>query len=263
MSRQVSALQSNSGTNKHKNSPEGSDTGSNTAGDADSDTHTGAETSPGAAPPCGLHRKGKARKTLLVDDHTLLRESLLMLLDQRLQGHLWREAASLEAALRLLRSEPDIDLVLLDLDLPDSRGLATLHQVRQAAPQVPVVVLSAHDDRASVLAAIDMGAAGFLTKTVDAAQLLLGVQHVLAGGVIVPQKLVHRPGAQTPQPELSERQRDVLRLLVEGKPNKLIARALGLTEATVKTHLQSVYRKLDVESRTQAVVAAAGWQFRL
>ncbi len=196
----------------------------------------------------------RPRKTLLVDDHTLLRESLLLLLDQRLPGHRWRDAATLAAALRWLSNEPDIDLVLLDLDLPDSRGLETLKKV---------VVLSAHDDRHSVLAAIEQGAAGFLTKSVDTARLLHGVKRVLDGGVIVPEGLTHSQEPGAGQPELSDRQRDVLRLLIEGKPNKLISRALGLTDATVKTHLQVLYRKLGVESRTQAVLAAARWRINL
>ena len=204
----------------------------------------------------------RPKKTLLVDDHTLLRESLL-LLDQRLPGQRWRDAATLAAALRWLSDEPDIDLVLLDLDLPDSRGLEPLKRVREAAPLVPVDVLSAHDDRRSVLAAIEQGAAGFLAKTVDIARLLQGVQRVMEGGVIVPKTVTPAHLAHESAPELSKRQRDVLRLLVEGKPNKLIARALGLTDATVKTHLQVLYRKLEVESRTQAVLAAARWRFNL
>ena len=219
------------------------------------------DTLPGALP----ERRGsrRPRKTLLVDDHTLLRESLLLLLDQRLPGHSWRDAATLAAALRWLSNEPDIDLVLLDLDLPDSRGLETLKRLREAAPLVPVVVLSAHDDRHSVLAAIEHGAAGFLTKTVDSARLLQGVQRVLDGGVILPDALANNHEASGGRPELSDRQRDVLRLLIEGKPNKLISRALGLTDATVKTHLQVLYRKLGVESRTQAVLAAARWRINL
>jgi DNA-binding NarL/FixJ family response regulator len=206
-------------------------------------------------------------KTLLVEDHTLVRESLLLLLDQRLPGHRWRDAPTLAAALRMLRNEPDIDLLLLDLDLPDSRGLDTLKRVRQAAPRVPVVVLSATDDCDSVLAAIDHGAASFLSKTVDAAQLVDGVRRVLEGSVVLPavlsRSLAAPAAVPTAVPELSERQRDVLRLLIDGHPNKLIGRALGLTDATVKTHLQLIYRKLQVESRTQAVLAAARWRLRL
>lgn len=219
------------------------------------------EALPGVLPEWRGSRR--PRKTLLVDDHTLLRESLLLLLDQRLPGHRWRDAATLAAALRWLSNEPDIDLVLLDLDLPDSRGLETLKKVREAAPLVPVVVLSAHDDRHSVLAAIEQGAAGFLTKTVDTARLLHGVKRVLDGGVILPEDLADSQVPSGGRPELSDRQRDVLRLLIEGKPNKLISRALGLTDATVKTHLQVLYRKLGVESRTQAVLAAARWHISL
>ena len=210
-------------------------------------------------------RSGRGpRKTLLVEDHAMVREGLLMLLDQRLPGHLWRDAATLAAAVRLLRNAPDINLVLLDLDLSDSRGLVTLERVREAAPQVPVVVLSAHDSRDQVLAAIELGAAGFLSKTVDAEQLVRGVQRVLAGGVILPATFnPAEPHDVQGQPELSDRQRDVLRLLIDGLSNKLIGRALDLTEATVKSHLQQVYRKLGVESRTQAVVAAARWRLKL
>ena len=165
----------------------------------------------------------RSKKTLLVDDHTLPRERLLPLLGQRLPSQRWRDAASLAAALRWLSNRPDIDLVLLDLDLPDSRGLETLNRICQAAPLVPVVVLSAHDERRSVLAAIEHGAAGFLAKTVDIAQLLQGVQRVMEGGVILPETVAPAQRADESAPELNERQRDVLRLLVEGKPNKLNA----------------------------------------
>ena len=207
------------------------------------------------------------QKILLVDDHTMVRESLLLLLDMRLPGHRWRDGATLAAALSLLHNEPDIDLLLLDLDLPDSRGTATLERVREAAPQVPVVVLSAHDARDNVLAAIDRGAAGFISKSANAEQLVESVRRVLDGGVSLPagvlpgrSSTVGQPGGQ---PEFSERQGDVLRLLIEGHSNKLIARRLGLSDATVKTHLQAVYRKLAVESRTQAVLAVARLSLRL
>lgn len=207
------------------------------------------------------------QKVLLVDDHTMVRESLLLLLDTRLPGHRWRDGATLASALSLLHNEPDIDLLLLDLDLPDSRGTATLARVREAAPQVPVVVLSAHDDRDHVLAAIDRGAAGFISKCANAEHLVEAVRRVMDGGVSLPagvlpgrSSAVGTPGGQ---PDFSERQGDVLRLLIEGHSNKLIARRLGLSDATVKTHLQAVYRKLEVESRTQAVLAVARWGLRL
>lgn len=164
-------------------------------------------------------RRGTSPKTLLVEDHAMVRESLLLLLDQSLPGCRWRQAATLHAALRLLLNEPDIDLLLLDLDLADSRGLGTLKRVREAAPLVPVIVLSAHDDRDNVLAAIDHGAAGFLSKTVDASQLVGGVRRALEGGVLVPASLSQFQAQRGAEPDLSERQRDVLRLLVDGLSN--------------------------------------------
>jgi len=218
---------------------------------------------PGAASPLAQFQRRASPKTLLVEDHAMVRESLLLLLDQRLPGCRWRDAASLEAALRQLRNEPDINLVLLDLDLPDSRGLDTLKRMREEAPQVPVVVVSASYDQDSVLAAIDHGAAGFLPKTVDANQLVDGVRRVLDGGVVLPTAASSAPPPSGAVPELSERQRDVLRLLIGGQSNKLIGRSLGLSDATVKTHLQVIYRKLQVCTRTQAVLAAARWRLRL
>lgn len=211
----------------------------------------------------------KRNKVLVVDDHAVVRESLLLLLDLRLPGLVLREAGTLAAGLRMLGGEPDIDLVLLDLDLPDSRGMATLLRAREAAPMVPVVVLSAADSRDNVLSAIDHGAAGFVSKTVDAQALLRAVQWVVDGGVIVPRDALDEPVhpgspaiATAAAPvrgalDFSPRQQDVLRLLIEGLPNKLICRELDLSEATVKTHLQAVFRKLAVNTRTQAVLATA------
>lgn len=201
------------------------------------------------------------RKILLVEDHALMRECLSLLMTQRLPGVAWREAGTFNQALQVLTAEPDIDLVLLDLDLPDSRGMSTLVRWRQLSPRVPVVVLSASDDEAHVLAAIDHGAAGFMPKTVDSQQLARGLERVVAGEVVVPLladvRGVAEPVGAAVALALSDRQLDVLRLLVEGRSNKDIGRELALSESTVKTHLQAVFRKLDVTSRTQAVLAVA------
>lgn len=211
----------------------------------------------------------KRNKILVIEDHAVVRESLLLLLDLRLPGLVLREAGTLAVGLRLLSGEPDINLLLLDLDLPDSRGMATLVRAREAAPRVPVVVLSAADSRDNVLSAIDHGAAGFVSKTVDAQALLRAVQRVVDGGVSVPNDALDEPERARNSAiamaasgvrgalDFSPRQQDVLRLLIEGLPNKLICRELDLSEATVKTHLQAVFRKLQVNTRTQAVLATA------
>ena len=151
------------------------------------------------------------------------------------------------------------DVVLLDLGLPDSSGMAGLERVRAAAPTRPVVVISADERAQTVHDALDRGAAGFIPKTADSQAFCAALRRVLDGRVALPPQLappLAAPDADA-QPGLSPRQCEVLRLLIEGRSNKDIQRELALSESTVKTHLQAVFRRLDVNTRTQAVVAAA------
>lgn len=201
-------------------------------------------------------------KTLLVDDHGLFREGLAMLITQGFaQLHLL-QAGDIAEALRQLQAHPDTELLLLDLALPDSTGTSGLVRLREHAPHVKIVVLSADDSPDTVLAAIDAGAAGFIPKTARSGVMQQALRTVLAGGVYLPPAVLLAPRrAQTAEDDtltgLTPRQTDVLRLLIEGKPNKLICRELALSESTVKTHLASIFRQLGANSRTQAVVAAA------
>lgn len=143
-------------------------------------------------------------------------------------------------------------------------------RLREHAPQVTIVVLSADESPETVLAAIDAGAAGFIPKTARSGVMQQALRTVLAGGVYLPPAMLLAPRAEAaavaldPAPPdadavtgLTPRQTEVLRLLIEGKPNKLICRELELSESTVKTHLASIFRRLGASSRTQAVVAAA------
>lgn len=213
-------------------------------------------------------------KLLLVDDHALFREGLRLLIQQQVHTSVLpalelHEAGSLQEAAEVLRQHPDLGLVLLDLSLPDHHGLATLAAWRCMAPLVPVVVLSADERLEVVMSAIDAGALGFIPKTARAAQMQQALTCVLTGGVYLPDLpnaandsgFVPLPGddvdAGAAELGLSARQCDVLRLLLEGKPNKEICRRLVLSESTVKTHLAAIFRKLGVNSRTQAVVAVA------
>ncbi|WP_290872686.1 response regulator transcription factor [Aquabacterium sp.] len=213
-------------------------------------------------------------KLLLIDDHALFRDglTLLMTLRLRLPGESLEvlQAGNLGEAAAVLALHPDVSLALLDLGLPDHQGLGTLHLWRELAPHVPVVVLSADDRPDTIISAIDAGASGFIPKTVHTAVMQEAISRVLAGGVYLP-ALPCAHGAEAGHwlddpldgeealdgMGFSDRQVDVLRLLIEGKANKEICRLLNLSESTVKTHLGAIFRKLKVNSRTQAVVAIA------
>ena len=200
-------------------------------------------------------------KLLLIDDHALFREGVAALVEQRMPGVALHLAGDLNAARSVLAAHPDCRLALLDLGLPDSHGLDGIARLRELAPALPIVVLSADDRPETVLGAIDRGAAGFIPKSADSAAFAAALREVLEGRVHLPRQALL--GADTAQADdgealgLSPRQVDVLRLLVEGRSNKMIMRELDLSESTVKTHLQAIFRRLGVSSRTQAVVAAA------
>jgi DNA-binding NarL/FixJ family response regulator len=202
-------------------------------------------------------------KALLVDDHALFREALSLLIGARLPKLQLLQAGSLAEALATLALHGDVQLVLLDLNLPDSKGLDSIDAMRRQAPQARLVVLSADDRPETVEQAIERGACGFVAKTARGDTLALALQITLDGGVYLPPRdalgLPALPAAQTAAAALglSARQVDVLRLLIEGQSNKLMCRALALSEGTVKTHLAAVFRRLEVNSRTQAVLAAA------
>lgn len=205
-------------------------------------------------------------KVLLIDDHALFRDALTLMLQARLGGLELLHAGHLAEALRAQREHADIRLALLDLALPDSSGIAGLQRWREQAAEVPVVVLSADDRPETVLAAIDAGAAGFIPKTAQGRVLEDALRAVFDGRAFVPPRTYGTlaelnggapRGVDADRLDLSPRQLEVLRLLIEGKTNKMICRDLALSESTVKTHLAAIFRRLGAETRTQAVVAAA------
>jgi len=201
-------------------------------------------------------------QVLVVDDHPLILEALAHLLPQIHRGAVVtvaRDRAEAEAA---LDNDPDIALVLLDLALPGTRGLDFLADLQLDYPGVPIVVLSATHDQGTVTAALAAGARGFIPKTANAAALLEALKMVMNGSVYVTGDL--RAGLAADGVHLSPdelgltlRQGDVLKLLVQGKPNKLICRDLKLSEGTVKVHVSAILKALHVHSRTQAVAELA------
>ena len=208
------------------------------------------------------------KKALLVDDHAFLRDALSMLMAREFPSLTLVQAGSLAQARQVLQDHADVQLVLLDLALPDGHGLELLPQLRDATAAM-LIVMSADDSSETILAAIQAGAAGYIPKTLESAHMLAALRVVMSGGVYLPPNLLAStgrpaPGARDPADlGLSPRQGEVLRLLIEGKPNKLISRQLEMSESTVKTHLAAIFRKLEATSRTQAVVAAARLGLRL
>jgi DNA-binding NarL/FixJ family response regulator len=202
-------------------------------------------------------------RILVVDDHPLVREGLRQLVAGLEDGVEVIEASRADAALQALDEHPDLDLALLDLNLPDGDGLAVLAEFGRRAPDLPVVILSGVQDPVLMRAALDKGAAGFIPKSALSQVIVPALKLVLAGGVYVPPEMLGGraiPGGMdgaSGESGLTARQRQVLDLLVSGKSNKEIAAALQLSEPTVKAHVVAVYRALQVRTRAQAVAAAA------
>jgi DNA-binding NarL/FixJ family response regulator len=204
-------------------------------------------------------------KTLLVDDHALLRETLATVMSQTWPALALLQAGNLADAVAVCDAHPDLRLVLVDLGLPDAQGLHGLRTLREHAPDARHVVISAQDDPQTVLDAIEAGAVGFIPKTTEFQTLRHALDLVLQGGVYLPPSVATPGAAMAAEPAmaLSPRQLDVLGLLVEGHSNKVISRRLDLSASTVKTHVEAIFRRLAVSSRTQAVVAVARLGLRL
>jgi DNA-binding NarL/FixJ family response regulator len=183
---------------------------------------------------------------------------MLPQLDQRLEVF---GAADRVETLTFLARHPDCELVLLDLTLPGAHGLDLLVELRRDLPWLPIVVLSATHDRATVGAAIAAGARGFIAKTASPDELLDAIHTVLSGGRHITTAFGSAPrtlrGVPVDALGLTQRQSDVLLLLVQGKPNKLICRDLQLSEGTVKVHVSAILKALNVHSRSQAIVELA------
>ena len=201
-------------------------------------------------------------RILVVDDHPLIVQALercLPDIDPRLEV---LGAVNREETLTTLARHPDCALVLLDLALPGARGLDLLAELRMDYPLLPIVVLSATHDRATVGAALAAGARGYVSKTASAEALQDAVRTVLSGGrgvtaAIAPATPYAMTGIPVQGLGLTQRQAEVLQLLVQGKPNKLICRDLRLSEGTVKVHVSAILKALNVHSRSQAIVELA------
>jgi DNA-binding NarL/FixJ family response regulator len=202
-------------------------------------------------------------RLVIADDHPLFRGALREAVARLLAKADIAEAGTLEEVSAILDRDGDVDLVLLDLAMPGVRGFSGLMYLRAQYPDVPVVVVSANDDPAVIRRCMEFGASGFIPKRLGTDAIRAAIGHVLDGGMWTPPDvdlegtdaeggaLVRRLTTLTPQ------QVRVLMMLSEGLLNKQIAYELSVSEATVKAHVSAILQKLGVESRTQAVIAAA------
>jgi len=215
-------------------------------------------------------------KILVVDDHALIREALHGVLRKVTRDAIILEASNCAQTMEAVASHPDISLILLDLNLPDRDGFSMLAELRERNPAVSVVVLSATQDRANVIKALDLGAMGYIPKSARNEVMLSALQLVFAGGIYIPPEILAREhlshtavssagGRAIVSPAdlgLTDRQLDVLALMMQGKNNKSICRTLNLAEPTVKNHVTAILKALKVTNRTEAVIAVneLGWK---
>ncbi len=213
-------------------------------------------------------------KILIADDHPLFREAITSVIESGFAGSEVIETADLDSALLLTHEHDDLDLILLDLNMPGMHGLNGLISLRNEAPTIPVVIVSAEEDKQVVLQAITYGAIGFITKSSPRAQMTEAIQQILNGNVYLPSDIIrtgkestrrHRQDDNLISAELlnslTRRQLLVLERMSKGESNKQIAYNLNIAETTVKAHVSAILRKLGVHNRVQAILSASDVDF--
>jgi len=217
-------------------------------------------------------------KILVIDDHVLIREALRGVLKElKGQATVIIEAPDSRQAMRQIEQNRDVELILLDLGLPDRDGFELLAELCERYPTISVVVLSAYHDSDRVRKALDFGVLGFIPKSAQREVMLSAFNLIFAGGIYIPPEILGRhelapaPGQKAVAPPerrvsgadlgLTERQIEVLALMMQGKSNKAICRVLDVAEATVKIHVSAILKALKVTNRTEAVIAAGALGF--
>ena len=201
----------------------------------------------------GLHRDHI--RLLIVDDHTVVRDGLVAILKQEPDLEVVAETGDgLEAVELWKKHRPDV--TLMDLRIPRLDGVSAIYAIRAADPSARVIVLTTFDGEEDVYRGMRAGAKSYLLKDVKREELFQCIREVHAGRIFVSPAIAVKLAQRLPAVELTRRELEVLRLLAEGKPNKLIAADLSISEVTVKSHAQSLFRKLNVLSRTEAIAVA-------
>jgi DNA-binding NarL/FixJ family response regulator len=213
-------------------------------------------------------------KILIADDHPLFREAIHNVITDGFPGSEVMETADLDSALSLTGQHDDLDLILLDLNMPGMHGLGGLINLRNEAPTIPVVIVSAEQDKQVVLQAITYGAVGFITKSSPRSQMTDAIEQILNGNVYLPPDIIrtqkstgrrnqseHAGFAPELLQALTRKQLLVLERMTKGESNKQIAYNLYIAETTVKAHVSAILRKLNVHNRVQAILSAGDIDF--
>jgi len=200
-------------------------------------------------------------KIIIADDHPLFRQALLGTLKSKFNNTEWLEAQTIPELEEQLSIHSDSDLLLLDLNIPGAHGFNTLIHVRNHFPQIPVVIVSAHEDQETMSKSMEFGAAGFIPKSTPVDLIFTAIQQVLLGNVWVPETFTaiesddESADISERVASLTQQQYKILLMFAQGLLNKQIAYDLHVSEATIKAHATAIFRKLNVRNRTQAVIA--------
>jgi DNA-binding NarL/FixJ family response regulator len=200
-------------------------------------------------------------RIIIADDHPLFRNALCQAVQQVVPDATIMECDSIASLEALLATQSDTDLILLDLRMPGANGFSGLVLIRRQHPDIPVVVISASDDHMIMQRAIEYGASGFIPKASDLSQIAAALQTVMNGSLWLPSPISQSASSDEHEfarrlKTLTPQQLRVFMMLTKGLLNKQIAGQVNVSEATVRTHMTAIFRKLGVRNRTQAVLAA-------
>jgi DNA-binding NarL/FixJ family response regulator len=195
-------------------------------------------------------------RILIAEDHTVVRDGLVAIIKQEQDMNVVAETGDGQQAAELWKMHRP-DVTLMDLRMPGLDGVNAIYAIRAADPKARIVVLTTFDGDEDIYRGMRAGAKSYLLKDVRREELFQCIREVHAGRTFVPPAIAAKLAERLPAEELSPREMEVLRLLAEGKPNKLIGVNLAITEVTVKSHVQSVFKKLNVLSRTEAIAVAS------
>ena len=210
-------------------------------------------------------------KILVADDHPLFRDAIASIITVSFNGSTVDQTEDIESTLEFVKHNDDLDLILLDLNMPGMSGLQGLLALRNECPTIPVVIISAERDKQTILQTLSFGAVGFIAKSSPKASIVEALESVFAGNVYLPADIMRLPAEPKTKNEfvvssekitsLTRRELMVLNNLVQGEANKQIAFNLHISEATVKTHVSSILKKLGATNRVKVVLGCANIDF--